>query len=116
MRPGKTPFVAAYRTNQQQIAVLPSQRNVGFLCDYFKVLPSDPRLWAMTDEQVSDLYWQLEHLHPANEAETLKDPEYEAEEAKLAEENRGVLWPETVVTPAEPEWEPIDVRGWKPGT
>lgn len=78
----------------------------------------------MTQEQLSDLFLQLEHLRPAEEKETFTDPEFAAEQAKLEEENRGVLWEDTlIVSPGEApapvsvshadEWEEIDEDWWQ---
>ncbi len=54
----------------------------------------------MTNEQVYDLFLQYQHLHPPKEKdETYYDPEYEAWEQEVAEENEGVLWPEVQVVP-----------------
>ncbi len=82
-------------------------------------MPSDPRVLDMTAEQVTDLFLQIEHLHPGNEAETLRDDEYEQAVAQQAEETRNVLWEETVVIPAPApagEWEEIDLdRPLRPG-
>jgi hypothetical protein len=83
-RIGETPFVASYQSLKDSISRLPSQRNLGFLCDFFKLPPSDPRLWEMTEEQLQDLYMQIAHRYPSEKTtERYEDDDYEEFEREV---------------------------------
>lgn len=72
---------------------------------------------------MSDLFLQIEKLHPSEEKQVFLDPEFEEEQREMEEAAKGVLWDDTQVldygeAPApQPvhspgEWEEFDIRHW----
>lgn len=86
----------------EQIAALPEQRRLGWLCDWLHTTPADPRLLDLTDEQMYDLWLQFSFLHPDRVKKpdaSFVDEEFEEFEREVAAANEGVLYNDTVVVP-----------------
>jgi hypothetical protein len=104
------------------------QRTLGWLSEWLKVLPSDPRIWAMSPEQLDQLYRQFAHIHPnlvkGAQSVHFEDPEFEEYVERAGTDTGDVLYPGTrvvefgseavEVAPAgEPSLSPHDPDDWE---
>lgn len=90
-----------YHRKAEEIAALPQQRRLGWLCDWLQTTPADPRVLDLTEEQMHDLWLQFCHFHPdrVKQGQTIEDPEYDDYERQVAEESQGVLYETTRIIP-----------------
>jgi hypothetical protein len=73
--------------NLTEIAKLPDERTLWWVRQLYQLPPTDPRLLAMTDEQIM---LEREHYlidHPELKKEMYRDPEYEEWERKAVAED-----------------------------